>query len=72
MDEAYGYAQRLATSLWEDYYKDAAPDWKPLDTTLGVLTQIDNMVAGILKLNASLRPVWKRAGGLDGPIPERS
>ncbi|MGU7812670.1 hypothetical protein [Burkholderia sp. AW49-1] len=42
-----GYAQRLATGLWEKHWRDSAPQWKVLDDTLGVLTQIDNMVCGL-------------------------
>ncbi|KVL90778.1 hypothetical protein WT02_23235 [Burkholderia stagnalis] len=44
---ALGYAQRLATGLWEKHWRDSAPQWKVLDDTLGVLTQIDNMVCGL-------------------------
>jgi hypothetical protein len=44
---ALGYAQRLATGLWEKHYRDSAPQWKVLDDTLGVLTQIDNMVCDL-------------------------
>jgi len=48
-DDALGYAQHLATALWEKYGKERAPNWKPLDTVLGVLTQIDNMTAGMVR-----------------------
>lgn len=41
------YAQRLATYLWEQHYKQDAPDWKPLEDMTGVLTQIDNMIVGL-------------------------
>jgi hypothetical protein len=44
---ALNYATRLATLLWEKHWKDDAPDWKPLPDLLGVLTQIDNMTAGL-------------------------
>jgi len=47
IERAAGYAQRLATSLWEQHWKLDAPDWKPLPDLLGVLTQIDNMTAGL-------------------------
>jgi hypothetical protein len=43
--DAYGYAKRLALAIWEQHYKDVAPQWKPLDDLMGVLTQIDNMTA---------------------------
>lgn len=45
--DAHGYAQRLATSLWERHYKTDAPDWEPLPDLMGVLTQIDNMLTGL-------------------------
>ena len=45
--DAYGYASRLAVAIWEQHYKDVAPQWKPLDDLMGVLTQIDNMTTGL-------------------------
>lgn len=50
--DALGYAQRLATSLWQQHWRDTAPQWKVLDDTLGVLTQIDNMVCGLRRAPA--------------------
>jgi hypothetical protein len=49
---ALGYAQRLATGLWEKHWRDSAPQWKVLDDTLGVLTQIDNMVCDLQRAPA--------------------
>lgn len=48
-EESLGYATRLAQSLWEQHWKAAAPQWKPLPDLLGVLTQIDNMTAGLVR-----------------------
>lgn len=48
--DAYGYASRLAVAIWERHYRDAAPQWKPLDDLFGVLTQIDNMTSGLTRL----------------------
>jgi hypothetical protein len=45
--DAYGYAKRLAQAIWQKHYKATAPQWKPLDDLMGVLTQIDNMTAGL-------------------------
>jgi hypothetical protein len=45
--DAYGYASRLAVAIWEQHYKGVAPQWKPFDDLMGVLTQIDNMTAGL-------------------------
>ena len=62
--DAYGYASRLAVALWEKHYKDAAPQWKPLDDLMGVLTQIDNMTSGLTLLAQQAEPVepvaWKQ------------
>lgn len=48
-DRAYRYAARLAIAFWEKHWKDEAPDWKPLPDLIGVLTQIDNMTAGMAR-----------------------
>jgi len=45
--DAYGYAKRLAEAIWQKHYKATAPQWKPFDDLIGVLTQIDNMTAGL-------------------------
>lgn len=45
-DPAYQYALGLATALRKKHYPEVT-QWEPLDTTLGLLTQIDNMVAGL-------------------------
>ena len=45
----YEFARDLAIAMWAIYYRDIAPDWQPLGDLMGVLTQIDNMVAGIKK-----------------------
>lgn len=59
--DAYGYASRLAVAIWEKHYKDAAPQWKPLDDLMGVLTQIDNMTSGLPRLAQQAEPVAKQA-----------
>jgi hypothetical protein len=43
----YEYAKWIAIHLWEKHYKDAIPKWRPSEDIMGVLTQIDNMLAGI-------------------------
>jgi hypothetical protein len=55
--DAYGYASRLAVAIWEQHYKATAPQWKPLDDLMGVLTQIDNMTAG---LTAQRQPQYNK------------
>jgi hypothetical protein len=46
-EPAYSYAKQLSEAIWGRHYKDIAPHWKPLDDLIGVLTQIDNMTAGL-------------------------
>jgi hypothetical protein len=53
--DAYGYAKRLAVAIWEQHYKATAPQWKPLDDLMGLLTQIDNMTAGLATPPAAQR-----------------
>ena len=55
--DAYGYASRLAVAIWEQHYKDVAPQWKPFDDLMGVLTQIDNMTTG---LTAQRQPQYNK------------
>ena len=43
----YQYAKYLAIALWKTYYKDDSPEWEPRTDLMGVLTQIDNMIAGL-------------------------
>jgi len=45
--DAYSYASRLAIAIWEKHYKATAVNWKPLPDLIGVLSQIDNMTAGL-------------------------
>lgn len=48
--EAERYAERLATVLWEKHWKADSPQWRPLSGDLiGILTQIDNMTAGLVR-----------------------
>ncbi len=56
-DAAYGYAKRLAEAIYQKHYKQDSPEWKPLDDTLGVLTQIDNMTSGLVKKPSEQKPV---------------
>ena len=53
--DAYREAMDLAKALWEKYYKDSAPDWEALGDVAGIITQIDNMAAGIPDL---CQPQW--------------
>lgn len=59
VEDALGYAQRLATILWEKHYKTDAPEWKPLPDVVGVLTQIDNMTSGLQRSSAGTSEVQR-------------
>lgn len=54
-DPAFSYAASLATALFkkhfanEPHYASGQVVWRPLDTTAGILTQIDNMVSVLVK-----------------------
>ena len=68
--EAEGYAERLAVALWERLYKHDTPHWKPLSGDLiGILTQIDNMTAGLTRADAldppPMTPIQAEAGTED-------
>lgn len=61
---AFGYAQRLATTIWEKHWKDDAPEWRPLPDIVGVLTQIDNMVAGLSREAVQVTDEMVTAGAI--------
>lgn len=44
---AYRTALQLAKSMHKKHYANEVPDWEPLDTTVGLITQIDNMTTGL-------------------------
>jgi hypothetical protein len=68
--DAYGYAKRLAVAIWEQHYKDVAPQWNPLDDLMGVLTQIDNMIAGLVTPPAAQPAVPDAFGTREGEHPQ--
>jgi hypothetical protein len=48
-DSAYTYASSLAKTIWQKHYMKESPKFALLDTTEGVLTQIDNMTCGLVR-----------------------
>lgn len=58
------YATTLATSMHRQHYAEAAPNWQPLDDLMGLLTQIDNMYAGLRNDLADLEVESKRLVGM--------
>jgi len=58
--DAYGYASRLAVAIWEKHYKDSAPDWTPFSDLMLLLTQIDNMTAGLIRQPQQAEPLVRQ------------
>lgn len=54
------YATELARAIWVQHYFIDAPDWEPMESMHGVLSQIDNMVTG---LSRSAAPVAAESEG---------
>ena len=46
--QTFNYAKTLAIAIQEKHFPEAT-QWNPLDDTLGLLTQIDNMVSRLVK-----------------------
>lgn len=46
--QALAYAKTLAVAIHAKHYADVK-HWQPLDTVIGLLTQIDNMTSGLVK-----------------------
>jgi hypothetical protein len=63
-DNAYIYASNLAKTIWQKHWMKESPKFELLDTTEGVLTQIDNMICGLV------RPQRKWVGLTDAEITE--
>jgi hypothetical protein len=62
--EVERYAEHLAVSLWEKHYKTDAPQWKPMTGNMaGLLTQIDNMTAGMGRADAIREQALREAAG---------
>jgi hypothetical protein len=48
-DANYREARDIAIYLHRRHYLVDAPNWEPLDTLEGVLSQISNMVSGLVR-----------------------
>jgi hypothetical protein len=59
----YQESVRIARYMWEKYYKEQSPEWGPLDDTLGVLSQIDNMIAGMDRSSNEEYPMIGKGAG---------
>lgn len=79
-DSALVYAQQIANYIWRNHYKAKSPKFEVLDTLDGVLSQIDNMVAGLSKNSLTqpekklraqeiqLAPEQKKLLSVSGPV----
>ena len=47
LNEAHREALYLAQSIWRSEYLKDSPDWEPCDDVAGIISQIDNMYAGM-------------------------
>lgn len=56
-DGTLGYARKIATKLYEKHWKTESPGWQAARDMLGLLTQIDDMVA---TLERSAPPAQRR------------
>lgn len=61
-------AVRLAQIIWRRSYRETAPQWKPLTDTAGVISQIDNMCAGLLQRLEEQRSVIRELREAVNPI----
>lgn len=81
LELAYREALGLANALWSQHYREKAPQWKPLPDLCGVISQIDNMAAGLsLALQSTspsvdvLREALEKIAGYDegmDPVGDR-
>jgi len=62
--EAQREANSLAISLWKQYYQDVAPNFELLDTPAGVISQIDNMTAGVCSQIDEARKIIRETLGM--------
>ena len=71
--EAWDELRRLIESIWKTEYQQEAPEWKPLPDLIGMITQMDNMYAGVRGQRDQTREVpgriaeWLRSIG-DWPL----
>ena len=70
-DNAYIYASNLAKTIWQKHYMKESPKFALLDTTEGVLTQIDNMTCGLVREKPA-QPEQEPVGKLQEPTAERA
>ena len=50
LSQAKREASDLATFLYKKYYQEESPEWNLLDSVAGIISQIDNMITGLCKI----------------------
>ena len=59
-DAALAELRQLTESIWKAEYRKTAPDWQPLPDLVGLITQLDNMYAGVREQrDAAREALWK-------------
>jgi hypothetical protein len=74
-DAATNYAKHLVVALADEF--PAIPEWQPLDSLIGILSQIDNMTVGLVSQRDEARArvealekalIYVRDSGLLSPL----
>ena len=68
-DPANSYARSIAVALHASHYPEVA-QWRPLDDTMGLLTQIDNMTCSLVRAEAAAQArheIENQAATIAGP-----
>lgn len=69
LNSAEREARSLAISLWKQYYQKESPNFELCDSTAGIITQINNMVAGIIEGYTTQQTLLKEmAEALEGLV----
>ena len=66
--EARREIQSLIESIWRAEYRREAPQWKPLPDLVGMITQMDNMYAGVREQRDQAR--WDKVEARDKALDE--
>jgi hypothetical protein len=61
LSREYDYALSVAEAIWRKHYQPDAPHWRPFPDLLSLLTQIDNMTAGLTRRALYAAPVAQAA-----------
>lgn len=71
-EAAFREATHLAKSLHRQYFAETAPQWEPLNTAAGVITQIDNMTTLMRDLRAENAKLKAALDVVPAPIDQET